>query len=92
MTSRVVQCFGTLIRPSKAAKPCRKQYLWTARDSGANNFGRRGVQACPHCGTMPDFTHPVNKFLGGDITQEQAQKELAEDYNPDWTKKEKVSS
>jgi hypothetical protein len=69
---RVVQCFGTKRKPGKADKPCRKQWLWTAR--GANgNFGSKGCQNCPHCGTMPDFQHPFNQYLSGDLTHEQAE-------------------
>ncbi len=86
--SRVVQCFGVKRRPRKADKTCRRQYLWIARGASAGNFGRKGVQACPHCGTQPDFRHPINKYLAGTFSQEQAQKVLREEYNPDWTRKE----
>jgi hypothetical protein len=68
---RRVQCFGTKRRPRKADEPCRKQFLWIARGA-SGNFGRKGAQACPNCGTLPNFDHPYNKFLSGDITHEQA--------------------
>jgi len=91
-TNRLVQCFGTLVRPRKQAKDCRRRYLWTAIGSSATQFGRKGVQACPHCGTMPDFVHPVNRYLHGELTQEEAQEILKNEYNPNWTRKEEVSS
>lgn len=68
---RIVQCFGVKVRPRKPARPCRDKYLWTAAGTHGN-FGRRGAQACPNCGTPPDFTHPVNRLLGGEITEDQA--------------------
>ena len=76
---RIVQCFGVKIRPHKPARVCRAQYMWSARGATAGNFGRKGAQACPHCGTMPDFKHPINRYLGGGITREQAEAML-EDY------------
>ncbi len=88
---RIVQCFGTLVRPRKPAKPCRRKYRWSAKGA-SYNFGPKGVQACPHCGTMPDFKHPINRYWNGELTQEQAQELLQRDYNPDWTKKEEAEA
>lgn len=81
-THRLVQCFGTLVRPRKPARPCRRKYLWTARGASANNFGRKGVQACPHCGTMPDFVHPINRMLNREISQQEMQETFKKDYDP----------
>ncbi len=69
---RIVHCFGIRRRPHKEAKVCKKgDYLWTA--SGiSGNFGSKGVQACPSCGTPPDFSHPYNKYLQGDMTYDEA--------------------
>lgn len=86
--SRVVQCFGVKRRPGKAERICRKKYLWIARGASAGNFGRKGAQACPSCGTIPDFRHPINRFLNGTLSQEKAQEILQQDYNADWTRKE----
>lgn len=83
---RVVQCFGTKVRPKKPARACRKKYMWVARGTHGN-FGRKGAQACPSCGTMPDFTHPINRLLNGEIDQAQAKAEFEQNYNPDGTKK-----
>jgi hypothetical protein len=69
---RIVQCFGTKKRPGKPDKDCRRKFLWTARGS-SGNFGSKGIQNCPHCGTMPDFQHPFNQYLNGEITHEQAE-------------------
>ena len=70
---RIVQCFGIKQSPGKEAKPCRRQFLWTA-SGRAGNFGGKGVQACPYCGSMPDFQHPVNRGLNGELqTGEQIQ-------------------
>lgn len=80
-TSRLVQCFGTLVRPRKQAKDCRRRYIWTAIGSSANQFGRKGVQACPHCGTMPDFTHPMNRMFNREISQQEMQEIFEKDYN-----------
>ncbi len=85
---RIVQCFGVKVRPGKAARECRKRYLWIARGASAGNFGRKGAQACPSCGTMPDFRHPINKYLDGTLSQEQAQEILRRDYDANWRKKE----
>ena len=68
---RIVQCFGTKRKPHKPDKECRRKYVWTARGI-SGNFGGKGVQACPHCGTMPDFRHPYNKYLNVDISYEEA--------------------
>jgi len=70
---RIVQCFGTKRRPHKEDKTCRRRFIWTAFGNGKTQFGRKGTQACPHCGTMPDFTHPLNKFLNGEITDAEAE-------------------
>lgn len=69
---RIVQCFGTLRRPHKEPKPCRKRYLWGAVDSNKYSFGRNGARACPICGTPPDHRHPFNKFLNGEMGEEEA--------------------
>jgi len=68
---KVVQCFGTQRKQGKPDKPCRRQFLWTA-SALSHNFGGKGVQACPYCGTMPDFQHPFNRFLGGELSEEAA--------------------
>ncbi len=85
---RVVQCFGIKRRPGKADKVCRKQFLWIAKGASSGNFGRKGPQACPGCGTLPDFRHPVNRYLGGTMTQEEAQAMLRRDYDENWMKKQ----
>ena len=69
---RIMQCFGTLRRPHKEDKSCRRRFLWTARGNGKTQFGRKGTQCCPHCGTMPDLSHPFNRYLDGEIDEEQA--------------------
>ncbi len=70
---RVVQCFGVKKRPHKEEKQCRKRYMWIARGASAHKFGRKGAQACPNCGTPPDFTHPYNRYLSGELDDVQAQ-------------------
>ena len=70
---RIVQCFGTKRRPHKEDKTCRRRFIWTAFGNGKTQFGRKGTQACPHCGTLPDFTHPLNQFLNGEITDIEAE-------------------
>jgi len=85
---RVVQCFGTLVRPGKPARPCRAQFMWIAAGTHGN-FGRKGARACPHCGNLPNLAHPINQRLVGDITDEEFNI-LIEDWNPDGTKKEKL--
>jgi len=75
---RVVQCFGTKRRPGRPEQTCRDKYLWAAAGATAGNFGRKGVQACPNCGTPPDFRHPLNQALNGDITIEQAEAMMPE--------------
>lgn len=69
---RIVQCFGTKVRPHKEAKPCRRRFLWTSKAGGQTRFGRRGCQACPHCGTLPDLSHPFNRYLDGELSEERA--------------------
>ncbi len=68
---RIVQCFGVKKRPGKPAKNCRRRFMWTAK-AMARNFGGKGTQACPYCGTLPDFQHPFNRYLAGNITEEEA--------------------
>jgi hypothetical protein len=70
---KLVQCFGTKRRPHKQDKPCRRRFMWTARAGGKHQFGRKGTQACPHCGTLPDLGHPFNRYLNGEISEEEAQ-------------------
>lgn len=82
--NRLVQCFGIKRRPNQPDKICRRRFIWTARDAGKNNFGRRGTQACPHCGTMPDFTHPYNRYLNGELTFEEAKSAM-----PNFTEEKK---
>ncbi len=91
-THRLIQCVGNKVRPRKETKSCRKKYMWTAVGSSAGNFGRKGTQACPGCGTPPDFQHPINRYLNNEITGEEAQETLRRDYNSDWTKKESVGT
>jgi hypothetical protein len=91
-TRRIVQCFGTLVRPRKPARPCRRKFVWTARGSSRGNFGSKGVQACPHCGTLPDLGHPVNRWLNSELSQEKVVEILQRDYNLDGTKKDENSS
>ncbi len=77
---RLVQCFGIKKRPKKPAKYCQVQYLWTAKGAAEGNFGRKGTQACPNCGTLPDFKHPINRYLNGELSQEQAETMLGDYY------------
>lgn len=77
MDHRIVQCFGTKRRPHKEDKACRRRFLWTSKASG-NNFGRKGTQACPHCGTMPDFAHPFNQYLIGQLSETEAKAAMPE--------------
>lgn len=69
---RVVQCFGVKKRPHKAEQVCRDKYLWIARGASSGNFGRKGAQACPNCGTPPDFLHPFNRYLNREMTYDEA--------------------
>ncbi len=69
---RIVQCFGIKKKPHKADKICGRKFLWTARGASAGHFGSNGTQACPNCGTLPDFQHPYNQHLGGLLTYEEA--------------------
>ena len=84
---RIVQCFGVKRRPGKAAKECRKKYLWVSSGAASGSFGRKGPQACPSCGTLPNFQHPINRYLDGTLTQEAAQEILRKDYDSNWIKK-----
>lgn len=77
---RIVQCFGIKRRPGKPDKPCRRRFLWTARGASSGNFGRKGAQACPHCGTMPDLAHPFNRLLNREITEEEARSSMETYY------------
>jgi len=86
-THRIVQCFGTKVRPRKPAKPCRKKFLWTAKGSSAGNFGRKGIQACPSCGNLPEFQHPINRYLNNELTGDEAKAILKKDYDENWLKK-----
>ena len=72
---RIVQCFGVKKRPHKEDKVCGRRFIWTARGA-SGNFGSKGAQACPHCGNLPDFQHPFNRFLHGEITFEQAEADM----------------
>jgi len=83
---RIVQCFGVKKRPHKQDKRCRKRFLWKASGTGKHQFGSRGTQACPGCGTLPNFKHPYNKYLSGDITYEEAVAQM-----PDFLEKEDKS-
>ncbi len=78
MDHRIVQCFGTKRRPYKKDKLCNRRFLLTARAAGSNNFGRKGTQACPHCGTMPDLRHPFNRYLIGELNEEEAKSAMPE--------------
>lgn len=75
---KIVQCFGVRKRPHKQDKQCRRRFMWTALGTGKSHFGRRGTQACPHCGTLPNLAHPLNRYLGGDITEDQAMEMMPE--------------
>ena len=90
--NRIVQCFGTKVRPRKPAVPCRKKFRWTAKGSSQGNFGRKGIQACPNCGTLPDFKHPINRYWNGDLTQEETQEILKRDYDENWLKKKEAGT
>ena len=70
---RIVQCFGIKRRPKKPAVNCRKKFLWTASGASEGRFGRKGTQACPNCGTLPDFTHPLNRYFNNEITLDEAE-------------------
>lgn len=78
MDHRIVQCFGTKRRPHKEDKICRRRFLWTALGNGKTQFGRKGTQACPHCGTMPNFKHPFNQYLIGELSEEEAKLAMPE--------------
>lgn len=70
---RVVQCFGIKQRPRKPAQICRNRYLWVARGASQGNFGRKGAQACPNCGSQPDFQHPYNRYLNRELSLDEAE-------------------
>lgn len=75
---RIVQCFGIKKRPHKPTEQCRNRYLWIASGASSGNFGRKGAQACPNCGSPPEFRHPLNRALIGEITMEQAEAMMPE--------------
>lgn len=75
---RIVQCFGTKRRRGKPDKPCRRKYQWTSIGGKDSHFGPRGAQACPHCGTIPFFAHPYNRYLNGEMTFEEASASMPE--------------
>lgn len=77
---RIVQCFGVKRRPGKPDQLCRNKYLWIASGASAGRFGRKGTQACPNCGTLPEFAHPVNRFLDNELSKEAAEALLPEYY------------
>jgi hypothetical protein len=87
---RIVQCFGTKKRPRKPEEVCRQRYLWGAIGATSGNFGRKGAQACPNCGTMPEFAHPLNRFLGQEISLEEAEQSM-EEYNKNKSQTSKSS-
>ena len=70
---RLVQCFGIKRQPGKPDKVCGRRYAWAAKGATAGNFGPKGAQACPHCGTAPDFRHPLNRYLNRELTAEEAE-------------------
>lgn len=84
---RLVQCFGVKKRPGKETKLCRRRFKWTAAGL-SGNFGGKGVQACPYCGTMPDFAHPYNMYLVGQLSEEEAKTAMPE-YIEKWKKENK---
>lgn len=75
---RIVQCFGIKRRPHKADKVCGRKFVWTASGASSGNFGGKGTQACPNCGTLPDFQHPYNRYLNQEISYEQADADMPE--------------
>lgn len=75
---RVIQCFGTKRRPKKPDEQCRQRYLWIASGASSGRFGRKGAQACPNCGSIPDFRHPLNRYLGGELSLDQAEQAMPE--------------
>ena len=74
---RIVQCFGIRRHRGKKDRWCQKRFMWTAK-AASRNFGSKGVQACPYCGTMPDFTHPFNRWLNGEMSADDANAAMAE--------------
>jgi len=78
---RLVQCFGTKKQPRKPNKACRKRWLWTASGANQYRFGRNGTAVCPNCGCAPDFRHPFNRYLNGELTEDEAKSQM-----PDYIK------
>ena len=74
---RAVQCFGIKRRPKKADEICRNRYLWVSAGS-SSRFGRKGPQACPNCGNLPDFSHPFNRYRIGELSLEEADAAMEE--------------
>lgn len=70
---RVVQCFGVKRRPGKPDQICRQKFLWSAKGATSGRFGSKGIQACPNCGTLPDFRHPYNRYLNREMTLAEAE-------------------
>lgn len=73
---RLVQCFGVKKQPRKPDEPCRKRWLWSAAGATKHRFGRNGTICCPNCGTSPDFRHPFNKYLNGEMSEEEAKSRM----------------
>lgn len=73
MDFRLVQCFGVKRRPKRQPEKCRKRYIWAATGATQYRFGTKGTNRCPHCGSEPDFRHPFNRYLNGEITLEEAE-------------------
>ena len=69
---RLVQCFGIKRRPGKPDQKCGRRFIWTAKGAKAGGFGPKGAQACPHCGTLPNFQHPYNRHLAGQLSYDEA--------------------
>jgi len=91
---RIVQCFGTLRKPGKPARPCREKFLWIAAGT-RGNFGSKGTKgACPHCGTLVNLAHPVNVMLDGGYRDEAEYQKALQNYyfNPDGTPKKTVEN
>lgn len=69
---RLVQCFGVKKQPHKPDKACRKRWMWTAAGANKYRFGSSGTTVCPNCGTAPDFRHPFNRYLDGEMSEAEA--------------------
>ena len=67
---RVVQCNGVKKVIGKPARICNLTYRWTAK-AVRYGFGAKGTSVCPKCGTDPDFKSPINRYLAGELTQEE---------------------